>query len=121
MQGAEPHGMPDVPATLERRVAGRPDQEASSPRALLRRRWRLARAALEILLEQMRERVHVTQRAFTRVRAALVALTRKAPRHEIDLALEERIEVRVRGADQRVARIALRGWDRIPVLHRRIL
>src|SRR6185369_17569136 len=63
MQGAEPHGMPDVPATLERRVAGRPDQEASSPRALLRRRRRLARAALEILLEQMRERVHVTQLA----------------------------------------------------------
>ena len=45
--------------------------------------------------------------AFTGVRAAFGALARVAPRHQVLLPFEERIEVGVGGGDERVARIAL--------------
>ena len=59
--------------------------------------------------------------AFAGVRAAFRAIAGIAPRHEILLPFEKRIEVGVGGGDQRVARVALVGGNDVPLLGRRIL
>ncbi len=58
----------------------------------------------------------VRRRTFAGVRAALDAHAGEAPRHEIELLLEERIEIRVGRGNERAARRALFRGDRVPLL-----
>src|SRR5215510_4304330 len=57
--------------------------------------------------------------AFAGVCATFCSLARIAPRHSIFFPFEKRIEIGIGGGDQRVARVALVGWNGVPLLSAR--
>src|SRR5580698_1577306 len=67
------------------------------------------------------DRTTVVRSAFSGVTTALRPVARGSPWDQIQLLLQERIQVGIRGGCQGGAGIALRGGDRPPILARRPL
>src|SRR5579859_3074663 len=62
------------------------------------------------------DRAAVVREAFASAKTALGSVARFAPRHQVELLLEERIKVGISGSYQGFASIALSGRDHSPIL-----